>query len=359
MNEKLSTVQIAFVIQLSILAGKVIGIPSASIEAAGTGAWVSIAINTIITIGIAYVYIYLGLLYRGKTIYEYSELIVGKIISKIFLSLYIVFFFLEFISSLCTTAYFTKYSYLLKTPIWAIQLTILLTSVYVVIKGLNTIGKTCVIYSITTFFVILILVLLSYKRVNILNLFPIFNIADFNNYLKGSLNIGNYFFGVVFLCIIPFTDKVHNKKIYKYIIFSLIYVLIVYCSAVEIALGVLGEKVVLRYNTSILVVARSIEAGFAQFIGRLDGVLFIDSVMVNSFKIAICIYAVTTILKRSLTNIPYKIILLSVSFFGLVIALIPGEIEQVMIINQLQKYIGILCVIVIPILLMVISRIKR
>ena len=359
MGEKLSSGKIAFMIQLLMIAGNGVTIPRIATEVSGTGAWFSILISTIVGIPISYMFVYLGLKYKESTIYEYSEVLVGKKLSIIIVIIFIMFFFIEFISSIAYSAYFINYTFFPKTPIWVLKLVMVMAVLYCVLKGLNALCKTFIIYSILNYCSIILFFFLILYSFNKLNIYPIFNISETGRYLKGSAIILNAFVDIIYLSVIPFSQKANYERIYKYMALGILGTGIVYSIYTEFSIGVFGQYGIQRYNAPIIDLARITEGGYAELIGRIDGIMFIFFVMFNIGKLVASIYAVTILLKKIITKIPYNTILVMLLLFGYILSYFIKDANQVLVISRYNKLIGIFGVTVIPGMLIVISKIKK
>lgn len=92
MHESLNNRQIAFYLFGVIVGYGFINLPKDITENAGTGGWIVILISTLLVIIFTLIVIYLGYTFKGKTLYEYSNILVGKYISKILIILYSIYF---------------------------------------------------------------------------------------------------------------------------------------------------------------------------------------------------------------------------------------------------------------------------
>ena len=89
--------QIFFILLFTLTSGSLISIPKDAYKAAGTGAWFTLMILTIIfSIGVFFI-ASLNKIFEGKTIFEYSNLLVGKPIAIIINFIYTSFYLLALI----------------------------------------------------------------------------------------------------------------------------------------------------------------------------------------------------------------------------------------------------------------------
>jgi spore germination protein len=95
MNNYLTNKQLSFILYCLIIGCGVINLPKNAAESAGIGAWLSLIITTIIFMFITYMITYLQYVYEGETLYEYSQQLVGKLITYLLVIIYIIYFFIN------------------------------------------------------------------------------------------------------------------------------------------------------------------------------------------------------------------------------------------------------------------------
>lgn len=207
MNESLTNRQIAFIIFGIVVGYGVLGLPKNVVENTGTGGWFTLLMATAITAVFTYIITYLGYVHKNKTIYEYSNILIGKFITSIFMIIYIIYYFMLFTTVIRMASEAIKLTILIKTPVWALCLLFLLVVYYAVIKRLEVIARICEIYGLIIIIGYIIIHSAILTQGKLINLRPFFVVADISAYLKATLVTIFPFLGIEILTIISFNKK--------------------------------------------------------------------------------------------------------------------------------------------------------
>ncbi|MCT4617963.1 MAG: spore germination protein [Marinisporobacter sp.] len=358
MKEYLSNRQISFIIFGIIVGYGIMPLTKNIVEKAGTGGWFALCIAIGIAIFFTYMFTYLGYVHENNTIDEYSERLTGKFIGTIVVSIYIVYYFLAFTIVTRIVSEFVKLTVLLKTPVWALSLLILLVSYYAVVKGLGTIARICEIYGGIIIVGLLVIILSLLTEGKLINLRPFFVVEDTMKYFKAiSVTIGPLM-GMELIGIIPFDRKINDKKIFKYTGAMIIFIGILYILEVEACIAILGDSVVI-YKGALLSAVRSTEISAFQFLRRLDGVVIAIWLMAVFCTVTIWAYGATYLMHKCCKKMKFNriaLILMTLSFIG---SRIPKTIEEVEKFYKYIGYMGFIAAGVIPIILFVMTKIKK
>lgn len=351
--------QISLMLYCIIVGYGIINLPQNTAEAGGTGGWVSIALATIIFIFITYMLTYLQYVYEGKTIYEYSEQLVGKFITYVFIFIYIIYFFLYFtmlIRIYCETIVLTILN---RTPVMYLSILCYIVAGYAMIKGLNTIGKVCEIYGCLSiaFFILLSLIIFT-QQGKLINVTPIFVTADINVYFKGITKMFLPMLGMEILTVIPI-NKNNNKKIFKYTILMVSFVGILYIYIVESVISVVGVDGVIHIKASTLEIAKGIDVPYLESLRRLDGIYIfcwsLDIICASS----LWGYGATTLINKIFKNIKYNFIVIFTIILSFLVSRIPKTMGQVEMFITYLSYAGIMAFFIIPCILLLITKVKK
>ena len=359
MNNTFDLVKIVFLIQVTLLTGNSVIIPRVAVLYSKTGAWLPIFVDMIIASLIGLIYIHLSLKYENCTIYEYSEQLVGKLISKIIITLYIVYFFFEFNFITNTLAYVMKSYYLVKTPLWFLFIFTLCIVFFLLSYNFNTLCKCCVITTIFAYCSVSVVIFLGISKVNTLNLYPIIPKLSLQDNLQSLFIISKFFFGVQILSILTPSKDIPQKKYLKYATASICTAGIVFIVFTELTLATIGVNGATRYTQPILIVSRNAEAGFYQAKGRIDGILIIGYILFLFSAIAINVYCASLLTKKMFTKLPFRLIILSFLILSFTFYILSKNQSQVFNILKLVKYVGLITAILIPISLFFISKIRK
>ncbi|WML37526.1 GerAB/ArcD/ProY family transporter [Clostridium sp. OS1-26] len=358
MNKSFTNRQISFILYCTIVGYGVIDLPKLAAENGGTGSWFSLLILTIFFIIITYIITYLQYIYEGKTIYEYSQQLVGKLITYIFSIIYIVYFFINF--SMITRIYAEaiKLIILNKTPVMVICFVFYMVVFYALRKGINVIARVCEIYGVLNILGFMVINSFLITNGKLVNVRPLFVMQDLMIYLKGMFKIIFVFLGMEMLMLLP-VSRTANKKIFKYTTLIIAITGIVYIYIFESTISVVGVDAVIHYRTALLDIVRGVDIYYLEFFRRLDGIYIIYWSM-NIFC-ATCLwgYGTITFTSKILKNIKYNYILVGITLIAFIAAQIPKTKEGVEEIIKYNAYLGSITAIIIPIILFVITKVKK
>ncbi|MBF8982839.1 endospore germination permease [Lutibacter sp. B2] len=359
MKETLTNRQIAFVLFGVIVGYGVLSLPKNIAENAGTGGWFTLLIGTSIAIIFVYILTYLAYVHKNKTIYEYSNLLVGKFITYIFMIIYIIYFFMLFTMIIRMSCEAIKLTVLIKTPVWALCFSFLSVVYYAVIKRLGTIAKICEIYGLMIMVSAIIIHLSIFTHGKLINLRPFFVVEDISAYLKGTLTTVFPFLGIEILTIISFNKKENNKKIFKHIAWMIVFIGIFYILVVESCISVMGADSIIYYKDALISTIRRVDIKSLQFLERLDGIIltiWIMSILCTLFLEAYAsIFLISKVFKKS----NFKGLAFIVMILSFIVAQMPKSLDEVEQILEYISYVGIVTAGVIPTILFLITKVKK
>ncbi|MHC0038188.1 GerAB/ArcD/ProY family transporter [Pseudoneobacillus sp. C159] len=357
MKEKISLWQLFILIILSTLGSSIvvnIGVK------ADNNAWIAILIACLS--GLFLVYLYLQLLYwfPKKNLFEILDICLGKWVGRLIGFLYITYFFLlaayvvrDFGELMVSTIY-------LLTPIEFIHLTLILLVLYIVMLGIEVLGRSAEIFFPYAFVFLLFvgLGIVFSGELKLENLEPILQDGAMQVLNPALREVIHFPFGefIVFMVIIPYTTlfkKAAKTSVLAYLVSGL---LLTYSSILQIStLGVLKNRV----NFPLLSAARNIS--LLNFIERVDLLIVFIMMLGIIVKVSILFYGGLKGLEN-IFHLPYR----SFGFpMAMIIALFSIWIAEdfptytLKGIVFLSHYIQTIFHIVIPTLLVAIAFFKR
>ncbi|PFP24866.1 hypothetical protein COJ96_22835 [Bacillus sp. AFS073361] len=209
---KLSALQI-FWLMFTFETGNMILITiSPTFQVAKQDAWICYCLAGMLGIMIVYVSSKAALLYPGKTLVEYSQLIFGKWFGLLIVAVYLIQWFSVIGDILREFADFTITILLPTTPLWILVLTMLLTLIYVTYSGgIEGIGRCSEVFGPIVFLSVLIMLFLSVSIFNYHNFLPIFSDTGLLPIMKGTLTPLSFLGeSVMMLMLLSFMD--HPQK---------------------------------------------------------------------------------------------------------------------------------------------------
>lgn len=355
--EKISLWQLFILILLSNLGSSIVVNIGAEAQ---NNAWIAIIIACLA--GLAFVLVYLRLLYwfPQKNLFEIVEICFGKVIGRFASILYISYFFListyvlrDFGELMVSTIY-------TRTPIEFIHLTMILLICYIIVQGIEVLGRSAEIffpYAMVFLFFLGVGIVFS-GRYQTENLSPVLQ-DGMMQVLKPALTELIHFpflEFIVFMVIIPYVTNFRTAaktSLFAYFISGLF---LVYSSIIQITtLGVLKE----RTNFPLLSAARQIS--LLNFIERVDLLIVFIMMLGIIVKVSVLYFAGLKGLEK-VFSLPYRSfafpIAMIIALFSILIAEdYPTYIEKGVV--YVTYYIQSFLHYVVPLILLAIGFFKK
>ncbi len=230
--------QFAFVVFLYVLGSAFLNIPESVI---GKDVYISTALASLIGLGVLHIIIKLQGSYPKLNIMQIAELALGKIAGKILNLFYIWTLFMLAILILFDIVLFLQLLYP-RNPDILLSTIVLLSSTYVVSKGINIIGRLGDIAILPVFVLIILAFGVSISLFDLVNILPV--LANIKPILGGTIFAAYWpFTQIIALAILlPFIIDFEKKK--KLIYYSYIIASITLIIRSFLVLGVLGENLI-------------------------------------------------------------------------------------------------------------------
>lgn len=358
MNKFVTNRQISLMVFSIIVGYTVKTIPRDIAEKAGTGSWMVLLMGTSIFILITYIITFLQYVYEGKTIYEYGKQLIGKVITYLFLALYLIYFFIYF--TMLTRGFIEalKTDTLSKTPVVYISILFYIVLGYSIIKGINAIGRVCEIYApiFIVGYILIFLMLITQGR--LVNIRPLFVTGDIMKYFKALPGTISPFLGAEILLFIPISQS-ENKNVFKYTMLTILFIGIFYIYIVEAVISVVGTELVVNLKSPVLSVLRGVDIYSLEFIRRLDGIYIIFRIMNLFCGMSLMGYGVVVTTNKIFKKIKYNFLVIMIIFISIIVSQIPNTTFKVELIIKYNSYLGIVLVLVIPVILFIITKVKK
>ncbi len=359
MKEHITNRQIAFIIFGIVVGYGVINLPKNIAESAGTGGWFSILIGTAIAIVFTYIITYLGYVHKNKTIYEYSEMLTGKIVTSIFMIIYSIYFFLLATMITRITSETIKLTILLRTPVWVLNLVFFAAVYYAVTKKLQVIARICEIYGLIIIIAIITICFGIFSQGKLINTRPFFVLEDIQTYIKASAVTIFPFIGLEILTIIPFNKKENNKKVFKYSIFMIGAIGFIYILVYEACIAVMGVDSIIHYKAAFLATIRRVDIPSLQFLRRLDGIFIIVWIMTVFCTLILSAYGSIFLLSKLIKKISFNKIAFFVIIIAFIVSQVPNTTAQIQTWLDYIGYSSVFTIVIIPITLLIITKVKK
>lgn len=326
MRDRLESVSIMAIVVHGMIGIRLLTLPRDVVQHAGTDAWISMLLASVITFITGYAFYWIGLKYPGLNFSQINEKVLGKFLGKFCLVVIGVY-------TLSSTAMLTRDFadtmdiFLLDfTPDWVIIIIIISACTYCVSAGVKTLST---VFDIT-FPLILITVIallgLSTSAADPKNLLPVFQKGAVP-VLKGTLEIIDPVLttGVVGY-LLPYFIKPESIKKWMFIgitIGSLIYLIII-----TLCIMVFGSNEVKYLVFPTLTLTKSIQLT-VQIFERAESMLMVAWIPIT-FTTLVEFYFVSVLNFKALFNIKKdRAIIYALAPISVILALLPGPITSV------------------------------
>lgn len=343
--------QLFFIIIISAVGLSSVAMPKIMGAAGGTGAWLSLLIAAIFFMAIVLLITHLGRLYPGKSLAEYSELLVGKVISRIFCGFYIVYFFVFLALFVRSSADIIQAEILYKTPVWATMLLIMIVSLYAASKGLTNLGRMIEYLGLIVLIISFVLQIITFTQGDSLNNLPLIDTAEISRYIQAVPFAIFGYLGFEVITIIPLSRR-NGSKSKLTAIASILVVCIFFITLLEVCYSVLGVDDIVNYDYPLLTAIRRLDIAALQFAKRLD-LFFIMAWLTSIFcSTSLIVFASAEYAKKLIPKLngfmPMLVIGAAAYVAGL---LIPNAEDVLQSFNLFITYIGLIPAFVIPLVL--------
>ena len=257
--------------------------------------WISILLASAMTIPVVLVYARILHLFPEKDICEITEILFGKIGSKLFILLFTWYAIHLGGLIMCNFHEFIALMDLPNTPHFVVILPFVLVILYLARSGLKILGNWSIIILIIILFVVIITVILSFRMMKFTNLLPIFN-HDIGTLSRSAFSIFSFPLAetVLFLPIFGCLKKGTSPyKIYisGILLGSLILLIIILRNIVS-----LGSQMVSTEYFPSYVAARIIDV--ESFLTRMEGTITVNFILAGITKTTVCVFAASKCLSK-------------------------------------------------------------
>ncbi|KGE17905.1 GerAB/ArcD/ProY family transporter [Paenibacillus wynnii] len=327
----------------------------------GHAVWVSILLALPGGVLLYLIYNYLYEQYPDMIISEYTRKILGKYIGWPLSLLYIPPLLFNGSRNLRESGSLLISAAYDQTPVFIIDALMIVVVIYMLMKGIEVFARTAQIYLIILFFMGLVstIVIIAAGLIDLRNLFPL-HIKDWKDALKSAYpNILIFPFGeaVCFTTIFPHLNKSHVAKKSGVAAILLSGFVLSFIHAIEIS--VLGDNIYGRATFPLFTTITLVD--LANFIQRLDALVFLTLIIGVFFKMTIYCFAATAVAAdlfkvkdRRQLAIPIGVIVLFSSYLSA--ENYPIHMDEGKIF--LKYFLPVLCA-VIPVLLFLVHFIRK
>ncbi|WP_261300468.1 GerAB/ArcD/ProY family transporter [Paenibacillus andongensis] len=331
---------------------------SPAIEISNQDAWLSIIIGGILAAAITFLVVRLSLLHPNQSLTVFSQKLLGKWLGRIIVLPYFTAWYILAGDVLRSFADFIHLILLNNTPVWIIMLLMTGLMTYMTYStGITGIGRFCEIAGPITILVFIFSLILNVGNTEWHLMLPVYSDSGWRNIIKASYAPAS-FFGETFVLLVIVSFMQNPKKALSTSMLSVGITVFMVLTATIMVLLVFGPSVSAKLRFPYFMLVRSIN--IFNFVQNLD--IFIVFIWVFGVFAKISFYLFITsyeLANLSKTRNWRKMIWFSVPMIFIIALLIPNE-STIVVLQELWRLIVIpVCAIGIPLLLWIVSMIKR
>ncbi|WP_028778494.1 GerAB/ArcD/ProY family transporter [Shimazuella kribbensis] len=354
-NDRITTPQTAVAVTSIIIGIGILTLPRTVTEEVGTpDSWISVVLGGMVVMIIGIFMAKLSQMFPEKTIYEYSQLVVGKGLGKLFNLVLIIYFLLSVGLEIRVLAEVTNMYLLVKTPIEVTMIAIMSVCVYLVVGGINPMARLYELLLPVTIVIFLLVFLMGLKIFELNHLRPVMG-DGFLPVLKGIQPTTFSYTGYESILILT-AFMAEPKKAKKAVLIGIGASIVFYLVTVVMVVGALSADGVVTEIWPTITLFQSFEATGILF-ERYESFIFaIWILQIFTTFTSFFYFAALGLSQTSQKKISYSIYgLLPVIYL---IATIPTNINEVFTLGDIVEYI-FYGVVGITIILLIIAHFRR
>lgn len=322
-NDKISSSQLRSMIATFTAGTTIIVVAGDIVNIAKQDAWMSTIIAMLFGCIALLIYINLSKLYPNMTFLQMLELAFGKWIGK---TISLGFIFICIITLTQVTWYvgrFVKTQNMPETPMYAINIFVIIPVLIGIYYGIETIGRSSKIFAIAFTSLFCLGMVLVAPKSNVENLLPILE-NGFVPVLKATFIIIHYMvFPIIIMLMVYPTNVQNDNKVNKAIFTGFIWGSMLVILGNIMSILVLGDTIASRASYPTYLLAKEIQVG--EVFTRMEALVSGSWIITIFFRVLMYFYAVIIGLKQVFGLKEYEYNILPI---GIIVAVLSGFIYK-------------------------------
>lgn len=321
-------------------------------------AWISVLFGIVCCLPLIWVYRSIMIEFPGQNLLEILEVVFGRVIGKILGAAYICFFVTLASVNLMDLGDFTRLTIMEETPNIVLVVMCIIVSSIAVRSGIKLVTKYSALFTVISFFILFISVLLVANLIKPDHLLPIFDQPPMK-YIQSTHIIATIPFGevVAFLMITP-NIKLSKKQLTSRLFWGFgmgaFMILVVMLRDIT----VLGNTLNL-FTLPSLVTLRLVNFGAS--LSRVEVLFVVVLILLLFFKITFLYYISVISIAHFFKIKAYKYLALSVGAFMIAygLTLYPSAAEHAASAHQIVPILWTPFEIIIPLLILITAKVRK
>lgn len=355
---KIDARQLTILIITAILPTAILTIPPAIIGMAKQDSWISTILSTFVGLMLVWLTTSLSLRFTGKTLFEFSEEILGKVLGKIINFSYFVWFIHTNVLIIKELGGFVNATILLNTPIYVSFIVSVAVAAYAIYNGLEVLARFSQMFMPIILLLLVSILVLSMQNMNIYNILPILD-TEPATILKATAVPSSWMGEIIlFTMIIPYMRRPEESTragISAMLVIGFYSLLSVFVSITVLGPHIANNLVFPTFNAVRMI-------SIANFLERLESITITAWIIANFIKIGIFYYAAVLGGAQLFGLKDYKTLILPIGIVMIILSvlLLPSNIELIdFILRYYVLYALIFFQIGIPLMLLAVALIRK
>ncbi len=322
-------------------------------------AWLSVVLATGIGCGIAYVCAKLGTMFPGKTLIEYSRILLGKWFGGFIAALYLMFWILIFSVILQQFTFFIIGTILPRTPIIVIVVLMVSIVLYPTLHGIGVIARCCEVVGPIVLVGVIGPILLAVNKMDAERLLPVYTDSGLIAIMRGSLPTAT-FLGDCIMTVMLISFVRHPKKVVRHAVWGVLLTGLFTLLSVFASLLMVGPNVTESYPYPLLMLVRSISIG--GIIENMDAIVVAVWIMSIFTKLALYLFVASYGTSQLFHIKDWRKTVWVIAAIGGLIALIPINFVEASVIFPKKvavPYTLPILMVGLPLFLLILAQVKR
>lgn len=358
--EKISKNQIILLIVGCRIATAYTNLPILKIPSVNQDAWIVAILSSLYVFILCFPLLYLSNKFSDKTLIQYTEIIMGKVIGK-FLGL-LMASFLIFIAlmELVVLVQLLSSAIMTETPIYALVIFMIVPCIYAAHKGIEPIARTAEVAVIYILFTIVLFTVLSINNMNFKVFLPILADSKFSDINLGALQIASKFSDMFILFMLA--PNIHEEKsinkvfIYSTLIFTIFFIIIIVSTQ-----AVLGIEIPKYTNNPYFLYTKQVD--FFDFITHIEGINLLGWCIGLFIKFSTYLYLASQTFAQVFNTKTYKIFILPIIMLIVIISITTKvtnvSVSAKILSYEVYPYIGVTFILIIPLILLIVYFFRK
>ncbi len=359
-SRKLSVFQAVLLIIVSRITIAYTYLPIINTPPANQDMWLVVIASAFYVFIMSLPLLYLGNKFKGFSLLQYTEIIIGKHLGRMIGILLVVYFIFLDVMFLVLNMGFLGSSVMPETPLVVNMIFLIIPCIYSAYKGLIIHGRISEIFTPLILGTIILFTLLNYNNMDLAVFLPVLKGSDFKSFSFGAWSAATLFYEIVIIGLIAPDIEGENSfnKVFFYstAIFTVFYVILVVS-----AFSVLGVKQAQHSNFPYYTTIQQISLlGFIERVESINMIGWFIGVFIN---FSLQLYLVSEILAQVFHTKSNRIFIIPVAIAIFTIAattnITKGVVFTKILSHKFFPYINTTFIFFIPMILWILFLIRR